>query len=421
MTLFEAIGVILTLVALFGYLNARFFKLPEPVGINATAIGLSLVAAIAGIADPAIAQWAQSTVKVLDFSEVVFHGMLGLLLFASSLRIDWSELASERWAIAALASIGVVASTAIVGTALYYVLQWTGFARPFLHCLVFGALISPTDPIAVMSVLRKLGIQKRIEIRIAGESLFNDGTGVVLFLALLALATGEEKLTVTGVMTLLAFEFIGALVIGFGVGFAAFFLLRGIDSYPVEILITIAMATAGYALADRLNASAPIAVVIMGLVIGNQGRKHAMSDRTRRRLFEFWDVLDDMLNLVLFGLIGLNVVALLPDLARIAPALFAIPIVLVARWLSVGVPLVSMHRLLHASQNEIRIMTWGGLRGAISVALALSLSERVEGRDVIIAATYAVVLFSTLVQAPTIGLVVRHLGMKRDSKAGAHA
>ncbi|MDQ6621502.1 MAG: sodium:proton antiporter [Pseudomonadota bacterium] len=418
MTLFQAIGAILTLVALFGYLNARFFRLPEPVGITAVGLAVSLVVAIAGLAIPAVARGAQLAVDQLNFSEVVFQGMLGLLLFAASLHIDWSDMAQEKWAIGALASIGVLASTALVGTAFYYVLQWTGFALPFLHCLLFGALISPTDPIAVMSMLRSVGLPKRVETRIAGESLFNDGTGVVVFLTLLGLATGGSETTITSAFALLALQVVGGAAIGFAGGFVGFYMLRGIDSYAVEILITLAMATAGYALAEVLHGSAPIAVVIMGLVIGNHGRVLAMSERTRQRLFEFWEVVDEILNLVLFGLIGLNVIALVPALSRIAPALYAIPIVLIARWISVGVPLLSMHRLLHASRNEISIMTWGGLRGGISVALALSLSH-IEGRNVIIAATYAVVLFSILVQALTLVPMVRWLESRQDKRKAA--
>lgn len=408
MSLFHAVSVVLGLVALFGYLNARFIRLPDPIGITALALAVSLVIAIGGFVDPAITQWAQTAIDRLDFTAVVFHGMLGLLLFASSLHIDWSDIASEKWAITALASIGVIASSLLVGIAFHHVLALGGIALPFWTCVLFGALISPTDPIAVMSVVRKLGLSRKLEIRIAGESLFNDGTGVVLFVTLLAIVTGQSEPTLAGVASLLVVQIVGGFAVGLALGFLGFFLLRGIDSYAVEILITLAMATGGYAVADLVHASAPIAVVIMGLVVGNQGKAHAMSARTRARLFEFWEVVDDLLNLLLFGLIGLNVIALLPRIADIAPALYAIPIVLFARWISVGIPLISLRRLLHASRNEIRIMTWGGLRGGISVALALALPN-IQGRDIILAATYAVVLFSILVQALTLAPLVRWL------------
>jgi len=412
MSLFHAVSVVLGLVALFGYLNARFLRLADPIGITALALAVSLVVAIGGLIDPAIPQWAGHALDRLDLTNVVFHGMLGLLLFAGSLHVDWSDLASEGRAITALASLGVVASTMLVGIAFYYVLAWSGVALPFWNCVLFGAVISPTDPIAVMGVLRTLGISKRLETRIAGESLFNDGTGVVVFLTLLPLVSGHAQPDVASVTTLLAVEIVGGFAIGFAIGFAGFYLLRGIDSYSVEILITLAMATTGYAIAELVHASAPIAVVIMGLVIGNQGRAFAMSDRTQARLFEFWEVIDDILNIVLFGLIGLNIIALLPRFSELAPALYAIPIVLLARWISVGVPLLALRRLLHGSRQEIGIMTWGGLRGGISIALALSVSN-IQGRDMILAATYAVVLFSILVQALTLAPIVRRLGKKR--------
>ncbi|MEP7206058.1 MAG: sodium:proton antiporter [Casimicrobiaceae bacterium] len=419
MSLFYAVGLVFTLIALCGYINARVFKIPEPVGITAVGLALSLLVVLAGIIHPFGTDWARNIVSQLDFPELVFHGMLGLLLFAGSLHIDWSDIAGERWTIGTLATIGVTLSTLIVGGLLYYVAQWAGFGLPFMHCLLFGALISPTDPIAVLGVLRTLAVPKRLETRIAGESLFNDGTGVVVFLTLLGIATGTggEAPTITGVAGLLAMEIFGGVAIGLAVGFLGFFLLRGIDSYAVEILITLAMATGGYAVAELVHVSAPIAAVVMGLVIGNHGRRFAMSERTRLRLFEFWEVIDDVLNLVLFGLIGLEVIALSPYVLQVVPALIAIPLVLVSRWISVGLPLLAMYRLLHASKNDIRILTWGGLRGGISVALALSLPA-IEGREVILSATYGVVLFSILVQALTLPRLLRKLGV--GGGAGSH-
>src|SRR3982751_5068267 len=218
MTLFHVISIILTLIALFGWLNARFFRLPEPVGITAIGLAVSLLVAIAGVMDPEIARWAKTAVDELDFSEVVFQGMLGLLLFAGSVHIDWSDIASEKWAIGALASIAVVASTVIVGFGLYHLLQWTNVQLPLLHCMLFGALISPTDPIAVMAVLRTLDLDKRLETRIAGESLFNDGTGVVAFLTLLAFISGGSQTTAAGVASLLALQVIGGVGVGFAIG-----------------------------------------------------------------------------------------------------------------------------------------------------------------------------------------------------------
>ncbi len=417
MSVFYAVGLVFTLIALCGYVNARIFRLPEPVGITAVGLALSLVVVIAGLIHPFGTEWARNIVGRLDFPELVFHGMLGLLLFAGSLHIDWSDIAREKWAIGTLATVGVTLSTVIVGGLLYYVAAWLGFGLPFMHCLLFGALISPTDPIAVLGVLRTMAVPKQLETRIAGESLFNDGTGVVVFLTLLGIATGGHEPTAGGVAGLLAVEIVGGVAVGLSVGFLGFFLLRGIDSYAVETLITLAMATGGYGLAEFLHVSAPIAVVVMGLVIGNHGRRFAMSERTRARLFEFWEVIDDILNLVLFGLIGLEVIALSPAVLQVLPALVAIPLVLVSRWIAVGVPLLAMFRVLHASRNDIRILTWGGLRGGISVALALSLPD-IEGREAILSATYGVVLFSILVQALTLKPLLRRLGMSADRPPG---
>ena len=411
MTLFYAIGVVATVLALCGWVNARLLRLPEPIGITAVGLVVSVLIAFAANYFPVLGDWARDINARLDFTALVFHGMLGLLLFAGSLHIDWSDIAGERWAIGALASIGVVLSTTIVGVVLYHAARVFGFELPFMTCLLFGALISPTDPIAVLGILRTLSVPKALEIRIAGESLFNDGTGVVVFLTLLGIASQESSTTVASVAMLLAEEIVGGVALGVGLGALGFFLLRGIDSYAVEILITLAMATGGYALVDALHASAPIAAVIMGLIVGNQGKAHAMSERTRARLFEFWGVVDDILNLALFGLIGLNLMAVKPASGYLLPMLVAIPVVLFARWVSVGVPLLALHRLLHATRNEIRVLTWGGLRGGISVALALALPD-IPGRPAIISATYGVVLFSILVQALTLGPMIRALKMR---------
>ena len=279
---------------------------------------------------------------------------------------------------------------------------------------MFGALISPTDPIAVLGILRRVGVAKRLEARIAGESLFNDGTAVVLFLTLLNLATSPDPVAPSAVTLLLVQAVLGGVLMGLVLGALGNYLMKGIDSYPVEILITFSMAIAGYALADTLHASGPIVVVVMGLMVGNQGKTSAMSDLTRHHLFAFWELIDELLNLLLFGLIGLEVIALSLSFDSLLPGLLAIPMVLLARWISVGIPITVM-RAFHAfTPHSITIMTWGGLRGGISVALALSLPD-VPGRKTIVAATYVVVIFSILVQALTMGPLVRRLARNPPS------
>ncbi|MCL4801712.1 MAG: sodium:proton antiporter [Burkholderiales bacterium] len=406
MSLFHAISLVIALVALFGYLNQRFVRLPETVGI--TAIGLVAAVAVTtyGAYDPAVVGWAERTVESLDFSEVVFHGLLGMLLFAGSLHINLDDIDRQKWTILSLATIGVVLSTCIVAAAFYGAARLLGFELPFVYALVFGALISPTDPIAVLGILRKVGVPKSLETKIAGESLFNDGTGVVLFLTLAGVAFGGQALSVPGVVALLATEIVGGVLVGLALGLAGFYMLRGIDSHAVEIMITLAMATAGYSLAEFLHTSAPIAVVIMGLLVGNHGKRFAMSERTREHLFSFWTLADELLNLLLFGLIGIEIIALGAPLGSLAPALVAIPIVLAARLASVGLPVLALGRFREFSPNVVKIMTWGGLRGGISLALALSLPQ-FAGRELVVAATYAVVIFSILVQALTIEPLVR--------------
>ena len=418
MSLFNAVSLLIALVAVCGYLNARFVKLPDVIGITAVGLILSVLMAIVGNKHPEWTQWAQTTLNELDFTEIVFHGMLGMLLFAGSLHVNFSDLKGEKWVILPLATLGVLISTTLVGTAFYYATHWLGAELSYIHCLLFGALISPTDPIAVLGILRKAGVPKSLETQIAGESLFNDGIGVVVFITLLGIATGGHAVSPGEVAMLLAEEVIGGVIVGVVLGYLAFVLLRSIDSYAVEILITLALTTAGYAAAEQLHTSAPIAVVLMGLIIGNRGKSHAMSETTRHHLFSFWDLIDELLNLMLFGLIGLEVIALSMTGAHIQSGLVAIVIVLLARLISVGLPISALRLWRGFVPHAVKMLTWGGLRGGISVALALSLPE-FPGRHRIIATTYVVVVFSILVQALTVAPLVRRLGLGGSSEADA--
>jgi len=409
MSLFQVISLIITLVAVFGYVNHRFIGLPDIIGITAMGLVVSLIVTALGASNPEVTQWATAAMRGVNFSEVVFHGLLGMLLFAGSLHVNLAELAGEKWVILVLATAGVVLSTVLVGMGLYYAAPMLGLGLPFIYCLLFGSLIAPTDPIAVLGLLRKAGVEKTLQTRITGESLFNDGTGVVLFLTLLGLVTGSGEASVPEALWHLAREVAGGLIFGIAAGFAGFYLLKTIDSYAVEILVTLSMATAGYSAAEALHLSAPIAVVVMGLIVGNHGKRFAMSDRTREQLFSFWELTDELLNLLLFGLIGLEVIALSVSPHNLLPALIAIPIVLAARGISVALPIGALRQVRKFSPHTIKLMTWGGLRGGISIALALSLPA-FAGRETLIAATYVVVIFSILVQALTMGPLVRWLG-----------
>ena len=405
MSTFQVISAVVCLVAAFGYLNHRFVRLPDAIGITAIGILVSIGAVVLARFDAEVSTQMRLAVGRIDFPGILLHGLLGLLLFAGSLHIDIRDVAKEKWLILSLATFGVVASTLLVGAGFYAVTLWMGLAIPWLYCLLFGALISPTDPVAVLAVLKRVGVPKSLETRIAGESLFNDGTGVVIFLTLLALAGGGADVSVGSTALLFVTQVIGGTLFGIVAGYLGYFMLRGVDSYPVEILITLGLATGGYAAAEALEVSAPIAVVLMGLIVGNRGRKDAMSDETLERLFGFWEVLDELMNLLLFGFIGLEMMTLSFSSVQLVVAAAGIAIVLAARFASVGAPILVTPRLRTFKRAAIAIMTWGGLRGGISIALALSLPS-FEGRDVVISTAYAVVIFSILVQATSLRRVI---------------
>jgi monovalent cation:H+ antiporter, CPA1 family len=411
MTPLEIIGALVATVAVLGFINYRFIRLPEIIGITAAGSLFALVLAIVGRHEPVVVDWAKAAAERFDFPKIVFEGLLGVLLFAGSLHIDITRLARQKWPVLVLATVGVCISIAVVGYGSHWLLAALGVPVPLKYCLLFGALISPTDPIAVLGVLKTVGAPDALEMDIAGESLFNDGTGVVAFLSLLGIASGTFDPTWGGIARLLAIEVLGGIAFGLAVGYVAFAMLKAMDSYAVEILVTIALATGGYALALRLDVSAPLAVVMMGLVIGNHGASSAMSDVTRQQLFQFWELVDEILNLMLFGMMGLTLLALAGTDDSWLPAIALVPVVLVARFVSVAGPAVFLRPFLrHRTPHAVKVLTWGGLRGGLSVALALSLPPS-PSRDLIVMATYAVVLFSLLVQAPTLGMLLRRLGL----------
>jgi CPA1 family monovalent cation:H+ antiporter len=404
-TSFQILAVLVSVVAVFGYLNHRFVKLPDAIGITAIGVVVSIAAVVLARFDAPVADAVKTVVDGIDFPALLLHGVLGLLLFAGSLHLEIADIVSEKWLILALSTLGVLLSTAIVGFGFFVATGVLGIAVPLLPCLLFGALISPTDPVAVLAVLKRVGVPKSLETRIAGESLFNDGTGVVVFVTLLGLTAAPGPIDPASTALLFATEVIGGTVFGLATGHLGFLMLRQVDNYPLEILITLAMATGGYALAEALHVSAPIAAVLMGLIVGNRGRREAMSEQTRTRLFDFWEVLDDLLNLLLFGLIGLEMMTLSFSVLQLAAAVLGIVIVLVARLLSVSGSLLLTRRLGTMRKAAIVVMTWGGLRGGISIALSLSLPE-FDGRATVVATTYAIVIFSILVQALTLQRVI---------------
>lgn len=408
----EIAATCLVLTALLAYVNLRFIHLPTTIGVMMASLLLSLALVglnLAGV-DYGLRRYEESLLKSIDFSSVLMQGMLSLLLFAGALHVDLRELKAYRWQVGALAVVSTLLSTLLVGFGVWWVLPWVGLNVPLIYCLLFGALISPTDPIAVMGILRTAGVPKNLELVIAGESLFNDGVGVVIFSLLLGvLASGQTPTAIQG-LELLLHEAGGGLLFGFVLGYVTFRLLKSVDNYQVEVMLTLAAVTGGYALANRLHVSGPLAMVVVGLMIGNGGRALAMSDTTRHYVDLFWELVDEILNAVLFVLIGMEVL-LVPFTGQIVVGVIvATAVTLFARGLTVGLPVNRMPRAFKLPRAAGWVLTWGGLRGGISVALALSLPAG-PGHDTVIALTYGVVVFSILVQGLTIGPVVRRTGL----------
>lgn len=414
--LFEIIAILVTLAALFSYVNHRVLHLPTTIGLMVMALTLSLGLVVAGLQFPALGAWAEQLLRSIDFDETLLHGMLGYLLFAGALHIDLGGLRQHGILIGTLASVGVLVSTFLVGTATWGIGRLLHLQLDFIHCLLFGALISPTDPIAVLAILKSVGAPRDLETQISGESLFNDGVGVVVFLALLGFAGAghtEHAPSVASVAALFAQEVFGGAALGFGLGWIAYRMLKSMDNYSVEILVSLALVTGGYALADAWHLSGPIAMVVAGLLIGNHGRAFAMSDRTREHLDLFWELVDEILNAVLFVLIGLEVLLLEARGSTVLAGVIAIPVVLLARVAAVGLPLATLRSWVVASPHATTLLTWGGLRGGISVALALALRDALEAHtavaDTILVMTYVVVVFSIVVQGLTVGPLFRRL------------
>ena len=406
MSLAATAALLISLAALFSYLNHRFIRLPGTIGLMLIALTMSVAILALGKLGVHFDEFAQAVVGSIDFDRTLMGGMLGFLLFAGALHIDIAELAEQKWPVAFLAIASVMISTALVGAGLYYALGVLGQPIPFVWCLVFGALISPTDPIAVLSIIRSVGAPKPLEMKIAGESLFNDGVGVVVFLELVGIATGQTVLDTAEIVSFFAREALGGAAFGFALGYVVFRILLSVDNYEVEVLLTVALVMGVYTVATAIGVSGPIAIVVAGLLIGNHGRRFAMSEKTREHLDDFWELIDSILNAVLFVLIGLEMLLLHFGRATLAPALLAISVVLLARLLSVALPALLPYLRRWFDRKAVAVLTWGGLRGGISVALALSLPET-PYRQTIIRLTYAVVLFSIVVQGLTVSRLIK--------------
>ncbi len=408
MGFFELIALLLTVSAVFSFLNYRFVKLPTTIGLMVIGLLTSLLLMLTGRAVPSVEQWALEFLGEVKFDETLLHGMLSVLLFAGALHVNINDLRRQYRIIALLASVGVVFSTCLVGVLSSLIFSWLGFQIPFIFCLLFGALISPTDPIAVLGILKSAGVPKSLETKIIGESLFNDGVGVVLFVVILSIATRGSGIAPSDIAIVFLLETGGGFLFGLATGAMAYWLLKQVDNYQVEVLITLALATGGYAMAESLHLSAPITIVVAGLLIGNHGRSLAMSSTTRLRLDSFWELTDEVMNSVLFVLIGLEVLIIDLSPAKMFAVVLVIPTVICCRFVSVSCPVIALRSFREFSPHVAKILTWGGLRGGISVALALSLPQGAE-RDLLLPVTYGVVAFSIIVQGLSLGPLLKRL------------
>ncbi|MCJ8209642.1 sodium:proton antiporter [Mucilaginibacter sp. RS28] len=405
----EILTIIIVLAAVFAYVNHRFIKLPPTIGIMALSLISSLLIALTGNSRSILSEKAIELVSSVDFNDLLMNFMLSFLLFAGSIHVDASKLKAQLGPVALLALLGTVVSTLLVGGGMWYLFSFFGASIPLVYCLLFGALISPTDPVAVLGILKDAKIPESLELKISGESLFNDGVGVVLFITISEVARSTTGHFSWG-ETLLLFsrEAIGGLVFGALLGYIGYLAIRSIDDYKVEVLITIALVLGGYLLADKLHVSGPLAMVVAGIITGNKVKHEAMSDVTRDYLGKFWELVDEILNAVLFLLIGLEILTIKTDSIIFVIGLLTIPLVLAIRWISVFFPLLLLRKWMLFEKNVVTILTWGGLRGGISVALALSLTKDMH-RDEFTLITYVVVVFSILVQGLSIGNLAKKL------------
>jgi len=416
MDLLNVIAILITLAAIFSYINYRYIGLPTTIGIMVIALLVSLLVVVAGFLEIGVFEEVEVFVRSIDFNTSLMQGMLSFLLFASALHVNLSDLMQQKAPILLLASVGVIASTFLVGIGAWYILAWLGIDLPFIYCLLFGALISPTDPIAVIGILKTAGAPKSLEAKISGESMFNDGVAVVVFIVLLGIASGGHDLKFGHIAFVFLEEAVGGLLFGLVIGYIGFLILRSIDNYQLEMMITLALVMGGYTLASALHVSGPLAMVIAGLLIGNHGRRFAMSDRTREHVDNSWHLIDEVLNAILFLLIGIEILAIEWNSAYLLAGLMLVPITLAARYLSVGVLIGMMSRLRSFSPGAVNILTWGGLRGGISVALALSVPAGVA-RNEILTITYIIVVFSILVQGLSVGKLISTYKQESHSEA----
>lgn len=405
---FDAVALVLSLSAAFAYVNKRWLGFPQTVGLLILASLSSVAIVVFGKYFGSLDEQAQQVIRSLDFSQVLMHGMLSFLLFAGSLHIDLGSLVARWKVISLLATIGVVASTVLVGLVSWSIFRIVGLDVSLVYCLIFGALISPTDPVAVLGILKSSGAPESLRIKIAGESLFNDGMGVVVFLLLVDFLSKASDTTLIHVVSIFVPEALGGILYGLLLGWLGFRLLKSIDDHHLEVLITLALVSGGYSLARLMHVSGPLAMVVSGLFVGNHGRLFAMSDKTREHVDVFWSLIDEVLNAVLFVLIGFEILLIQVAWPTMIAGFLIIVFVLFVRYLCVAGVLTFLRRWSEFSPHAALIMAWCGLRGGISIAMVLSLPPGSE-RDILLTVTWVVVAFSIAVQGLTVKPLVRRL------------
>jgi CPA1 family monovalent cation:H+ antiporter len=408
MDYFVIIAILVFISAMFGYINVRFLKLPNTIGLMLITIVFTLGVFGLSYFDDTLLNAEKYIITQIDFKSVLLDVMLSFLLFAGALHTNFEQLKVQRWPILLFSTLGVLVSTFLVGTVVFYLLQVFNFDVGFVYCLLFGALISPTDPIAVLGILKKAGVPKKLETKIVGESLFNDGVGVVVFLTIYQFASpSTEAITALDVLELFGVEVIGGILLGLLLGWITYRLMRSIDDYDIEVIITLATVMVGTVIAQKLHLSAPLAMVTAGLFVGNDTlRDSAMSEITETYVDKFWELIDILLNTLLFVLIGMEMLVLTFNVNYILAGVVAIPVILICRYISLILPIKIFEKKLDFVPKTNLIMTWGGLRGGISIALALGLSEEMN-RDLFLVITYVVVVFSIVAQGLTVGKLVK--------------
>jgi CPA1 family monovalent cation:H+ antiporter len=415
MDLYYTFSILIVLSALFSYVNSRYLKLPSAIGIMLLAIITSISLVALSKIYPAFSQYFSGLIASIDFPAVLMNAVLNFMLFAGAIHLSMQDLDKQKLPILILSTLGVILSTFLVGGLMYGLLIQLGMEVPFIQCLVFGALISPTDPLAVIAILKRAGISKPIEIKIAGESLFNDGVAVLLFAVLLQLAQGSEMdITFQNVAGLFVQESVGGIVVGLLLGYIGSQGIKRIHDYQVTVLITVAIVMGGYLVTRYLHISGPLTMAAAGLVIGNYGKKTAMSATDKDYLDKFWEMIDEILNAMLFLIIGLELL-LIPDIEQYwIIGCASIVIVLLSRYLSILLPMWVIPDLGRFDAKTMAVLVWGGLRGGVSVALALTIDPHLN-QNLFLSATYYVVVFSIVVQGLSIGKLISLINRKRKS------